>query len=68
MTKFIIKEINNGWILRGPRDKENPGHIGLQVELFLASIHAVADILTTWQALGFVKVAARASEKYKGGD
>ena len=67
MTKFIIKEVSNGWILRGPRDKEEPGRIGLQVELFLASIHAVADILTTWQSLGFAKAAARASEKYKGG-
>jgi len=67
MTKFIIKEISNGWILRGPRNKEEPGRIGLQEELFLASIHAVADILTTWQSMGFAKAAVRADEKYKEG-
>jgi len=65
MTRFIIKEISNGWILRGPRHKEDVGTTGLQAELFLATIHAVADILTTWQAQGFIKATARASEKYK---
>jgi len=66
MTKFIIREISNGWILEGPRDREDLGEG--RKDIFLSTIHAVADILTTWQAQGFVKAAARANEKYKGGD
>lgn len=64
MTEFIIQQISNGWILRGPCDREDLG-AGTQ-DLFLSSIHAVADILTTWQTQGFVKAAVRAKEKYGG--
>ena len=64
MNEFIIKEISNGYILQGPRHKEDLGTTGIQAELFLATIHAVADILVTWHVQGFLKAAARAGEKY----
>ena len=67
MNGFIIKEISDGWVLQGPRHEESEGTAGFQAELFLATIHAVADILETWQTLGFIKAAIRAKEKYGGG-
>lgn len=66
MNEFIIRQISNGWVLQGPRHEEDLGTAGIQAELFLATIHAVADILTTWQAMGFIKAAIRAEEKYGG--
>lgn len=66
MKEFIIRQISNGWVLQGPRHEENEGTTGFQAELFLATIHAVADILETWQTQGFVKAAVRAEEKYEG--
>lgn len=62
MNEFIIKEISNGWILRGPREKDV--FATLSVELFLPTIHAVADVLTTWQSPGFIKAASRAKDKW----
>ncbi len=67
MNEFIIKEISNGWILQGPSTTakgESVGAIGR--ELFLPTISAVADILTTWQLEGFLKATIRAREKYGG--
>lgn len=65
MNKYVIRQVSNGWILQGPRHLENVGTEGVQAEIFLSTIHAVADILTTWDAMGFPKAAARAGEKYE---
>lgn len=62
MKQFIVNQISNGYILRGPRHMEE----GTHAEIFLLTIHAVADILTTWDALGFPKALARTEEKYHG--
>lgn len=66
MTEFTISEISNGWILRGPENPVEQIIGGPEKELYLKTIHAVADILVTWQIQGFVKAAYRAEEKYGG--
>lgn len=64
MTEYVISEISNGWILCGPEKPAERIIGGPEPEIYLKTIHAVADILTTWDALGFLKAAARAKEKY----
>lgn len=62
MEIFLIKQINNGWTMKGPRAKDACD----ARELFLPTLHAVSDILTTWHIEGFTKAAARAEKKYGG--
>lgn len=64
MTEYKIKSVSNGWLLTGPKDRSGPTE---EKTLFLSTIHAVADILTTWDASGFPEAAVRTDEKYKGG-
>jgi len=64
MKEFKITKISNGWILEGPANKVDLGT--LRAEIFLLTIHAVADILTTWEVSGFPQAAARAKDKYFG--
>jgi hypothetical protein len=66
MEEFSIKQISNGWVLQGWIIDRSKREISLlaEKELYLPTIHAVADILTTWQQVGFAKAAVRAKEKY----
>ena len=66
MALYLIKEISNGWTLKGANKTKDGYSTGPQEELFLPSIHAVADILETWQLMGFAKAAVLAEKKYGG--
>ncbi len=60
MNTFLVKEISNGYTLKGP--SETPG-LTTNRELFLPTIYAVADILTVWQTQGFMKAVVHARKK-----
>ena len=66
MEEFIIREINNGWLLQGPNTTAKGETIGsFGRELFLPTILAVADILQTWHHQGYTKAAIQAKDKYE---
>lgn len=61
MQEYAIKEISNGWILHGWIMEKSSTRINRfkEEEIFLPTIHAVADILTTWQSHGYIKAVCR---------
>ncbi len=67
MKEYTITQISNGWILQGPRHKDELGVTGIRAEIFPLTIHAAADVLTTWEASGFPQAAQRAADKWGTG-
>lgn len=65
MNSFLIRQIGNGWTLKGPGSKTLSSYSTSNEELFLPTINAVADILKTWQLEGFAKAASEAKGKYE---
>lgn len=72
MNKFEIRKISNGWVLQGPRHLVKNAiacHVCnedsmVTEEIFLPTMHAVADIIETWEVAGFAKAATLADKKY----
>jgi len=59
--EYTIKEIDNGWLLIGVKDRNFPD--AGEATLFLPTISAIADILITWEIEGLVKARGRVKEK-----
>ncbi|MBA7465146.1 hypothetical protein ES707_00308 [subsurface metagenome] len=62
MKEFTIEEIENGFIISGPGLTE----MGNERDLFLPTIHAIADILIIWQDHGFQAAIDKSKKKYGG--